>query len=97
MPIHMGDLIQTAETGSVGLIFSDDSILSMGPASELVINEYYFVPAEEKLSFVVRLIRGTIAYLSGQIAKLSPPSVRLETPAMTIGVRGTQVLVHQEG
>ena len=97
MRIFMGDRVQTAETGSVGLIFSDDSLVSMGPASEMVVSEYHFVPIENKLSFVIRIFRGTIAYLSGQISKLSPESVRLETPVMTIGVRGTQVLVKQEG
>jgi hypothetical protein len=97
MKILMGDVIKTIETASIGLIFDDDTVVSMGPASEMVIDEYYFAPIEGKLSFVVRFIRGTIAYLSGQISKLSPQSVRLETPVATIGVRGTQVLIKLEG
>lgn len=96
MKILMGDVVQTAEGGSIGLIFNDDTLVSMGPGSEMVIADYDFAPIEGKLSFVARFIRGTIAYLSGQIAKLSPQSVRLETPVATIGVRGTQVLVKLE-
>jgi len=97
MKILMGDVIKTTETASIGLIFDDDTVVSMGPASEMAIDEYYFAPIEGKLSFVVRFIHGTIAYLSGQISKLSPQSVRLETPVATIGVRGTQVLIKLEG
>jgi len=52
----------------------------MGPNSEMAIDEYNFVPIEGRLSFVVKFIHGTITYLSGQISKLSPQSVRLETP-----------------
>lgn len=97
MKILMGDLIRTTETASIGLIFSDDSLVSMGPTSEMVVSEYRFEPVEGKLAFVVRFIRGTIAYLSGQISRLSPQSVRLETPVGIIGVRGTQVLIKLEG
>jgi hypothetical protein len=69
----------------------------MGPASQMVVSEYHFIPVEGKLCFVLRLIRGTIAYVSGQISRLSPQSVRLETPVGIIGVRGTQVLIKLEG
>jgi len=33
------------------------------------------------------------AYVSGRMAKLSPDSVRLETPAAIVGVRGTTVAI----
>ena len=35
-------------------------------------------------------------YVSGVIAKLQPDAVTLNTPTGTIGVRGTQFLVHVE-
>jgi hypothetical protein len=34
--------------------------------------------------------------VSGRIAKLAPDSVRLETPAAIVGVRGTTVAVNVE-
>jgi hypothetical protein len=92
-PVALQDIVKTGATGSLGMIFKDDTVVSMGPASELVVEDFIFSPADEKLSFVARVIRGTIAFLSGQIAKLSPEKVRLETPDATIGMRGTQVLV----
>ena len=93
MKVMQGDYIKTGSGSSVGVIFEDDTVLSMGPKSEFAIEEYIFRPVENKLSFVARIFRGTLSFLSGQIAKLSPSSVRLETPSATIGLRGTHVLV----
>ena len=97
MKILRGDIIQTSEKASIGLIFDDDTVVSMGPNSEMAIDEYNFVPIEGRLSFVVKFIHGTLTYISGQISKLSPQSVRLETPVATIGVRGTQVFIKLGG
>lgn len=91
--IYTGDTIKTGADGSVGVTFRDNTILSLGPNSVVVIQEFLFAPAQGKLSLVTRLIKGTAAYLFGVIAKLSPQSVRFETPVATVGFRGTKVLV----
>jgi len=96
MKIQIGDVVKTGDKGGIGLIFTDDTIISMGSKSEITIEDYLFEPIEGKLSFIARMIQGTISFISGQITKLSPESVRLETPAATIGVRGTHVLVKVE-
>ena len=97
MKIMSGDVIKTGPTGSVGLIFLDDTVVSMGPKTEFAIENFLYSPVDKRLSFVARIIRGTLSFLSGQIVKLSPSSVRLETPSATIGMRGTYVLVKVEG
>jgi hypothetical protein len=93
MEIKQADVVKTDGRGTVGLVFSDDTRISMGPNTELAVDDYLFEPVERKLSFVLRLIRGTLSFLSGQMAKLSPESVQLVMPAATIGVRGTHVLI----
>jgi hypothetical protein len=93
MELKRGDVVKTGDDGSAGLIFSDDTVISMGPHTEIAVEEYLFEPVEGKLGFITRIFKGTVSYLSGQIAKLSPESVKLQTPAATIGVRGTHVLV----
>lgn len=97
MKIMKGDVLKTGPTGSLGIIFEDDTLVSMGPDSEFAVEDFLFDPSEKKLSFVVRMLRGTFSYLSGQISKLVPDAVRLETPDATIGTRGTHVLVKVEG
>jgi hypothetical protein len=88
-----GDLIKTGASGKVGLIFEDDTVISIGPNSRIVIEDFAFQPNEKKLSFFARILKGTVNYLSGQIAKLAPKQVRIETPQATIGIRGTHVLI----
>ena len=87
------DVLKTGPNGSVGIILRDDTLLSLGPNSELLLADFVFAPAEGKLSLVTRLTQGTAAYLSGQIGKLAPHAVRFETPVATIGTRGTMFAV----
>ena len=94
--LEKGDLVETGLDGKIGLVFEDDTVVSMGPKSQFRIEEFLFQPAQKKLSFVARMIQGTASFLSGQIAKLAPHMVRLETPDATIGLRGTHVLVKVE-
>ncbi|MGZ8430365.1 MAG: FecR family protein [Candidatus Deferrimicrobiaceae bacterium] len=91
--LFAGDTLSTGSDGSLGVILRDDSTLSLGPGSSFVIQQLLFSPAEEKFGLLVRLTRGTMAYLSGLIGKLSPESVRFETPTASIGVRGTRFAV----
>ena len=95
--LFAGDTLSTGSDGSLGVILRDDSTLSMGPESSFVIQKFLFSPAEEKFGLLVRVTRGTMAYLSGLIGKLSPKSIRFETPTASIGVRGTHFAMKVEG
>lgn len=96
MRLSRGDVIKTDAEGYVGIIFEDDTVVSMGPGSEFALEDFQFNPAEQELSFVARMLKGTFSFLSGQIAKLSPEKVKLTTPDATLGIRGTKLLVKVE-
>ncbi|RQW87724.1 MAG: hypothetical protein EHM79_07200 [Geobacter sp.] len=91
-----GDLLKTGSDSSMAIVFRDDTLLSLGPNSEVAITEFLFSPAEGKLSFVTKILRGTAACMTGIIGKLSPQSVRFETPVANIGIRGTRFTVMVE-
>jgi len=91
--IHVGDTLSTGSDGSLGVILRDNSSLSLGPGSSLVLRDFQFSPSEGKLGLLVRLSKGTMAYLSGLIGKLAPEKARFETPVATIGIRGTHFAV----
>lgn len=95
--IFKNDSLKTGSDGAMGMVFKDDSLLSLGPDTAVTINEFLFSPAEGKLSLVARLFKGTVAYLSGIIAKLSPESVRFETPIGNVGIRGTKFVIKVDG
>jgi hypothetical protein len=97
MSVFQGDVIQTPPAGSVGIIFRDDSIISLGPESKLDIREYVFEPKDEKFSMLIKMLKGTFVYISGAIGRLAPDSIKLETPSSMIGVRGTKMLIEVKG
>lgn len=90
------DRLITGADGTIGIIFDDETTLSLGPGSELTIQDFIFDPDHSDFSLVVRLIRGTAAYVSGLIAKLSPESTRIITPSASIGVRGTHLVIEAD-
>jgi len=94
--IFENDILQTGRDGSMGVAFSDETLLSLGPESVLVVDQYVFAPRQGKFSIVLKMLRGTAAYLSGLISKLTPESAHFETPSASIGIRGTHFVVKVE-
>jgi len=94
--LKINDILNTGQEGAIGVIFNDETILSLGANSELAVNEYVFNPERSRFSFVVRMVRGTAAYMSGLIAKISPDAVRFIMPSGSIGARGTKMVIQVE-
>jgi hypothetical protein len=95
--IRLGDTVETGDGGTLGITFRDDCRVSLGPKSQLALREFAFDPYQQKYHFLVRLARGTMLYISGLIAKLSPQSISIETPVATVAVRGTRFLARVKG
>ena len=91
--VFEADTLRTGADGRLGLTLKDDTRLSLGPSSEIRLDRFAYAPAEGRLGFVLNVVRGVAAYVSGRIAKLAPDAVRLESPAAIVGVRGTTVVV----
>jgi len=96
MALIKSDLLKTGSNSTIGVILRDDTLLSLGPDSEIALADFAFSPSEGKLSFVARMMKGTAACLTGQIGRLSPGSFRFETPVANIGIRGTMFAVKIE-
>jgi hypothetical protein len=95
-PVQLGSRLRTASGASLGLTLKDNTILSFGPDTEFVVDEFVYEPARGRLGLVASLARGTLSYISGVIAKLRPDAVSVKTPAGLIGVRGTEFAVRVE-
>ncbi|OGP91352.1 MAG: hypothetical protein A2156_02090 [Deltaproteobacteria bacterium RBG_16_48_10] len=97
LEIYQNDTLRTGRDGSIGVVFNDDTLLSLGPESILVIDEFVFAPRQGKFSIAIRMLKGTVAYFSGLISKLAPESAHIETPTSSIGIRGTKFVARVEG
>jgi len=95
-PIHQGSVLRTGAHSSMGVTFKDETLMSFGPDTELTVDEYLYAPAQGKLKLGSRLVKGTLNYVSGVIARLRPEAVSVDTPTGTIGVRGTQFVARIE-
>jgi hypothetical protein len=93
MPVQEKDVVSTGADGSVGISFTDNSMLSAGPNSVLILDKYAFDAASGKGALEANLARGTLAAVSGKMVKASPESMKIRTPAAIMGVRGTEFVV----
>jgi len=94
--VFEADGLKTGADGRLGITLKDDTRVSIGPGSEVRLDRFVFAPADGRLGLVLKVVRGVMAYVSGRIAKLSPDSIRLETPAAVVGVRGTTLALRVE-
>jgi hypothetical protein len=59
----------------------------------LVIDRFVFDSTTHQGGFESSLQKGTLAVVSGKLAKASPEAMKVKTPAAVLGVRGTEFLV----
>jgi len=91
--VQVSDTITTGDDGAVGITMDDDSLLSAGPNTVLLLDRYAFDPTTNQGRLDAALNKGTLAVISGRIAKQSPDAMTVRTPAVILGVRGTSFAV----
>jgi hypothetical protein len=95
--IHEADVLATGHDGGLGVTFSDDSIVSIGPNTALSISKYTYNPATQQGTFQLTLLVGTLSMMSGRMSRESPEALRVRTPRAMIQIRGTEFTVRVEG
>ena len=96
LQVREGDVVVTGADGSIGITFADDTLLSLGPNSSLTIDRFAFDPTSHKGRFDTSLKSGTLAAVSGKLAKQSPDAMKVKTPGTILGIRGTEFLIRLE-
>jgi hypothetical protein len=93
MTVLSKDRVVTGKSGSAGIETADKGLLTLGPNSHLVIDEFAFNKSTQEGNMAVRFLKGTFAVVSGIIGKMSPERTKISTPTATIGIRGTEFVV----
>jgi len=91
--VELADVVTTGANGSVGITLIDNSRLSLGPNSRIELKQFRFNPTTQEGASLTEVKRGTLAIVSGQIAKRSPDAMKVQTPTTILGVRGTTFAV----
>jgi hypothetical protein len=90
--VQLADTLVTGPDGAVGLTLADDTLLSAGPNSVLAIERFVYDGVKPG-TLEAALTKGTLAVVSGRIAKQAPDAMRVKTPVAILGVRGTEFVV----
>jgi len=91
--ILRGDRVVTGDDGQVGITMRDDTLLTLGPRTELTIDTYEFDARTHDGSFLASLRRGVLSVVTGLLPKRSPESFTVKTRISTMGVRGTEFII----
>lgn len=84
------DKVITGKNARAQLVFSDNTIISLGKNSTISVEDYVFaVGKKPKATF--KFGSGVFKSISGKISKLNPTKYKLETKSASIGIRGTIV------
>ena len=87
--VLMDDFFQTGEDGQIGIIFEDDTSVTVIENSELLIDDFVYDPASNTGELAFNVTVGSFRYVSGAVAANNAGAVKITTPSATITVRGT--------
>lgn len=91
--VYSRDRVVTGPASSVGITLRDTTQLSAGANTTLELDRFAFDSTTYGGELHASVKRGSLAVISGKLAKANPDSVRFSTPTTTLGVRGTQFII----
>jgi hypothetical protein len=84
--IHVRELLETVEDGALHVRLTDDTMLRLGSASRVVVDEFVYDPDVDTSTLLARVAKGVCRFVSG---KAATRRIEVVTPAATIAARGT--------
>ncbi len=87
--------IQTKASGSVQLLFLDKTSMTIGPNSDLTIDEYVYDPNANTGKLAATLGKGALRFVGGQISHNGDAEIK--TASALIGIRGGVMMTDGKG
>ncbi|HEX7943610.1 MAG TPA: FecR family protein, partial [Phenylobacterium sp.] len=89
----VSDVLVTGKDGRIGVTFIDNSRFAVGPNSRLALSQFEFDDTTHRGRFLTTLDRGSLAIISGQVARENKDAMRVRTPTAVLAARGTRFVV----
>jgi hypothetical protein len=93
LQLQAGDRLVTGKDGRMSLTFIDNTRFALGPNSRVSVSQFQYDRTRQKGSFITSVDRGSLAIVSGRIAKSDRDAMKVRTPNSLLGVRGTKFIV----
>jgi hypothetical protein len=94
--LKVEDSVITEANGSVGLMFADNSTLSMGPGGEVFLKTFNYDPTTYMGAFDAFVKQGTVSLQAGNLAQGAADSVKVRTPQAEVKGNARQFMVSVE-
>lgn len=91
--LSVKDVLTTGKDGRIGITFVDNSRFAVGPNAHIALAEFQFDDTTHKGSSLTQVDRGSLAIVSGQIAKENKDAMKVRTPTSLLAARGTRFVV----
>lgn len=88
-PVYSRDKVTTGPAGKLQILLLDQTSFTVGPNSELELDEFVFDPATSAGKVSAKIAKGAFRFVTGKIARRDPSTMKVKTPVGTIGIRGT--------
>jgi hypothetical protein len=91
--LNVKDVLTTGPDGRIGVTFVDNSRFAIGPNTHVALAEFEFNDTTHKGASLTQVDRGSLAIVSGQIAKENKDGMKVKTPTSLLAARGTRFVV----
>ncbi len=91
--VVFNERITTTAEGQTQILFVDQSAMTVGPNSDMVIDQFVYDPNTGAGKLAANLTRGVFRFVGGKLSK-QENAVTMTTPVATIGIRGGVILVN---
>ncbi len=88
--VFQNEIVETGANSASEIRFLDNTRIAVGPNSKVVLDSFVFDPEPGRGQFVLRVTEGVFRFFSGD---MDSTAYRIQTPTLSIGVRGTILVI----
>lgn len=86
--VFQNETIETGDESHAQIMFRDETVLTVGPTSQFVLDSFAYNPDTGAGNMVLDTAKGAFRFITGNQAK---NQYKIKTPVATMGIRGTIV------
>jgi hypothetical protein len=88
-PLFLNDHVTTDAEGRLQVLLLDETIFTLGPNSDMVLDEFVYDPKTSAGKITASIAKGTFRFVTGKVASKDPSKLKIKVAVGTIGVRGS--------